>query len=199
MKIISKVILAFALLLVATTIEAQNMPVRIGLKGGLSISDIGGDVDDTDVRFGGIIGATADFRLNSNWYILGALELTTKGAEVDYDWYGGARNVKINAVYLQTPVHIGYKFRVGKGISVMPHAGTYFALGMGGKTKWGGNKNDTFTDVLERFDFGLGTGGSVEFSNNIVLDLKYDFSLLDVGSHAELRNSVLYLTAGYKF
>jgi len=199
MKIYSKMILAVVLLLTATTISAQNMPVRIGLKGGLNISDIGGDVHNTDVKFGGIIGVTADFRVASQWYILGALELTTKGAEVDYDWYNGASNVKINAVYLQTPVHIGYKFNVGKGISIMPHAGSYFALGIGGKTKWSGNKNDTFTDVLERFDFGLGTGGSVEFSNNIVLDLKYDFSLLDVGSHAELRNSVLYLTAGYKF
>ncbi|WP_029903102.1 porin family protein [Prevotella sp. 10(H)] len=208
------------LLLFVTSANAQDKPLTFGVKAGMNLSNFSGDgADGMDAKIGFNVGVTVDYQLTQELYLLTGLEFTMKGGKdkgtlslpgYDYTYTGEEKD---NPMYLQIPIHLGYKLAVADATNIVFHAGPYIAYGVGGKSKIKGSyasagENayvDTDIDFFgkdraKKFDMGLGLGATVEFGK-IGVGLGYDFGLLNMSRSSELkvRNMNAYLTLGYKF
>lgn len=192
-------------MIICTNVSAQ-LPVSFGVKAGVNLSEIQKFEDNIKVGFN--IGVTAELQLPDNFYLLSGLELTTKGAKgKDYtlaDEQGIIYpDVKLNATYLQLPIHAGYKLEVAPTIKLLIHAGPYFAYGIGGKIKGEtGNKSidmDFFNDNTNRFDFGVGGAVGAEFADKITVSLGADQGLAKIFKDGDQKNRCAHLSVGYKF
>lgn len=204
MKAIFKATLLAVALLIGVNANAQDSPIQLGVKAGANLSNVGGDTEGTKAKFGFNAGVTLDYNFTPNVALLTGLEFTTKGFKIkDLDGFSA------NAMYLQLPVHVGYKLDVAEGTKIVFHAGPYIAYGIGGKIKQkveAGDgdieaKLDFFgDDAAKRFDFGVGAGAGVEFGQ-IGIGLGYDFGLANISrdSDGKIKNQNAYLTVGYKF
>lgn len=206
-----KLSLVIALLGMVSFVGAQDLSFNV--KGGLNLSNLSGDVEDTKVKPGFHIGVGADYEFAPNLALQTGLFFTNKGAKAEGDVSLGDTDLvngeaTMNANFLQLPIHIAYKIDVMPGTRVVLHAGPYIAYGIGGKTKFevssgstsASEKYDTFgNDGLKEFDAGLGLGVGAEFGP-ILLDLGWDMGLANLGdSDAKVKTQNAYLSVGYKF
>jgi len=178
--------------------KAQENLITFGVKGGLNLSTFGGDVKNTKSVMRYQFGITADVALTENLYILTGLDLQTKGTKQNPK---AQPAVKYNPMYLQLPVHIGYKFDIGSDIRLVVNAGPYAAYGIGGKIRSEGEKLSAFgSDRLKRLDYGIGGGVGVEL-RKFVIHAGYDFGLANISDAkgVKIRNRNPFLTVGYKF
>ncbi|MDL2303325.1 PorT family protein [Dysgonomonas sp. OttesenSCG-928-D17] len=221
MRTILKTSLVAIALLIGVSASAQDTPITFGVKVGANLSNFSGDLD-MDAKFGFNAGVTLDYAFTPDVYLLTGLEFTTKGAKRKT----GDNSFTMNPMYLQLPIHVGYKLTVADNTRLVFHAGPYVAYGLGGKTttKTAGikTKGDFFGSEKDggykRFDFGVGLGVGAEFGK-INVGLGYDFGLLNIArggyegsfdlgdfgtieiesSDYKVRNMNAYLTVGYKF
>ncbi len=216
MKILFKTSLIVIALLLGITANAQEKPLTFGVKAGMNLANFSGD-GDFDSKIGFNVGVTVDYALPSNLYILSGLEFTIKGGKTKAEYIMMEEDVAVrykvtaNPMYLQLPVHLGYKLAVTEGVNLVFHTGPYIAYGVGGKRKSTkteytkdeknsiGGKEDFFgDDKAKRFDFGLGLGAGAEFGK-IGVGLGYDFGLVKLYDESNNKNMNAYLSVGYKF
>ena len=208
-----KVVLIAAAILFGTHVSAQNSPLTFGVRAGVNFSGIWGDVEelDADSKVGFQVGVTMDMPLTPALYLMTGLHLTTTGFKFDA---GEVLNVSLegttNLMYLQLPIHLGYKFEVGNGTRLVFHGGPYVAYGVGGNTSVGvgiarvsvpsfeGNEE---MDGFNRFDFGVGAGFGIEFSR-MTVGLGFDLGLANIHPDSgddSVRNWNSHLTVGWRF
>lgn len=204
-----KISLLIISMLIAIAVSAQQ-PISVGVKGGLNVSNQkykSGDLSySPDSKIGFNVGLTLDLNLPSNLALMSGLELTTKGSKIKEEG-----EITMNAMYLQLPVHLGYKIEVAPGTKVHFDAGPYLAYGLGGKTKLKvesfEEEEDTFgKDAFKRFDFGLGIGAGITFMDKIQVRLGYDHGLVNVANsdnsediELKVNNKNFYVSLGYLF
>lgn len=207
MKTIKTLLFAAALFIgVNANAQLGINPLSFGIKGGINMSNFSGDLNDTSAKIGWNAGITVDLSLPANLYLASGVELTTKGAKYEggmYDNNGSLAKATSNPMYLQIPVHLGYKINAFPTTNILFHAGPYWAYGLGGKTKVAGQKFDFFGDNggFKRNDFGLGFGVGAEFLGKITIGANCDFGLLNIAKTEgyTVRTQNAYLSAGYKF
>ncbi len=203
MRTILKFSLVIIALLLVVNVNAQEKPATFGVKAGMNLSTITGDeTDDVKAKIGFNVGVTLDYTLTSDLYLLTGLELSTKGCKEDV---GLSKDATSNLMYLQLPIHLGYKLAVTDATKMVFHAGPYLAYGIGGKTKISESGvevsvNSFGSNRLKRFDFGVGLGVGAEFGK-IGVGLGYDFGLVNIVDvdNVSNKNANAYLTVGYKF
>lgn len=203
-KFLKPLVVAFALL-VSVGASAQ-LPLSFGINAGMNLSNVGGDIDDTDAKVGFQVGVTADLALPMNFFLQSGLSFTTKGYKIDESVAGYKAETSVNAMYLQLPIRAGYKLVSLPGFDLNVNAGPYFAYGLGGKTKYELNhkdyKHDTFDDGrLKRFDFGLGFGVGATVMTKFTVNLGYELGLTNISDAKgdDIKNRNAFLTVGYKF
>ena len=203
MKNLFKVSLLSIMLFIGANLSAQDTPFSFGLKAGVNLSNIGGDLgDDMDSKIGYNVGVTVDYAFTENWYLLTGLELTAKGAEFDKAGY----KLDLNPLFLQLPIHAAYKFPIGENLKIVVNAGPYVAYGLGGKFKIDddGDKEEyeffgrEKKGIWNRFDFGIGLGGGPEISK-FKVGIGYDFGLTNIANNGKIKTKNGYLTVGYRF
>lgn len=240
MKIFQKIFLVAICFLIAVGASAQSR-LTYGIKGGVNLSESTG-TSSTDNKVGYNAGVTLDYQLNSNWYLMTGLELTTKGAK-NYGYYTSYGNsgygygygssygygygssygtdfsysvydLKQNLMYLQVPIHLGYKVDIGASTRLVFAAGPYVAYGIAGKTKGDLRQSNptqegynylyhtvdykSFGNGNRRFDLGLGASMGVEFGK-FGVNIGYDWGLINVTENVDSKNRNAYLSVGYKF
>lgn len=191
MKNFIKISFVTLALLLATNTNAQLLPISMGIKGGVNLSNV--NTEATKSKAGYNAGLTLDVNLPANLAIMSGLELTTKGAKF--------KNIdgSINAMYLQLPVHLGYRVKLVPGVSAHFDLGPYFAQGIGGKIKAAGEKVNTF-DAYDKFDWGLGIGVGVTFLGKIQVRAGYDHGIANIAKAGDSqRNQNAFASVGYKF
>ena len=206
MKTIIKTSLIAIALLIGVSANAQKSPVIFGVKAGINLSSVGGDSDGADSKVGFQVGVTMDIPLTQEFYVASGLNFTTKGFKVNgFAYENSYADTKFNPMYLELPIHIGYKLPVAENTKLNFHAGPYIAYGVGGKfsAKVGGHKGDVnvfSTGLLKEFDAGFGLGAGSEFGK-IGVGIGYDFGFVNIvdQSGGKLKNQNAYLTLGYKF
>lgn len=228
MKIIYSLIFISALCLSCTSLNAQSgNPFTLGIKAGANISNFSGKgVEESDAKAGFIGGVTVDYRISAELFLLSGLEFVMKGAKDEGYYYFDNINglsysgkINYNPMYLQLPVHIGYKIPIFYNVNATIHAGPYLAYGIGGKVKpedliatellythkrVEATSTDEFDffgdDAYKKFDYGLGLGVNFEF-NKIVVGIGYDFGLANLSRDSKYKVKTMnaYLVAGYKF
>lgn len=189
------VAVALATLCVASHAEAQpndvpTKPFRIGIEAGLSINNYTGT--DRYWREGFYAGAHGEWQLQT-CFLSASLRLVRKGADAftgdsDSDDY-------YEAYYVELPVAIGLRGRLGRRATAFVETGPYFAVGIGGKAKgesyayanehgmvtykWDNRFFSSANDSPRRFDVGWGVRGGVSFSH-IGVVAGYEIGLMPV-------------------
>ncbi|MBK5722734.1 PorT family protein [Dysgonomonas sp. Marseille-P4677] len=232
MKQTSRIVFISMFLLVCMLSKAQERKLYFGVKAGFMFSDMSGYPSDTKIKHAFTGGLTFDYFINSDLYLSSALEYANKGNKFDHvdESYVEAivtfKKSTVAAMYLQMPIHVGYKFDINKSTRLMIQGGPYIAYGLGGQTELGNDViiqtqagtttttladymastnswrrgEETFSEArLREFDWGIGLGLTLEYEH-VNVGLRYDHGLYDIARWEKaVRNRAGYITFGYKF
>ena len=168
-----------------------NMEHYYGIRLGLNIASLSSetveyDMDSrTGIAFGGVYG----FQLANNMplWLEGGLYYSEKGGKTHVPYVDPSnqnleqmQKVTSRLSYLQLPIVAKYSFEVFDDFYVQPFLGGYLALGIGGKTKFYGERiSDSSFDHFTRFDGGLRIGCGAEYKM-VYAELGFDFGLANV-------------------
>lgn len=216
MKTEIKGIIVVILLLCATTLCAQT-PLHFGVKAGINLSDYTNDIENNDIKVGYNAGLTATYRLSRSFYLMSGLEVASKGTrvkdinpldEVIPTEYARDK-VTYNPVYLQIPIHAGYRLRAATDMVVLFHTGPFVSYGVGGKITEEITRGDNYTKnrydafgkhgLLKRWDIGIGLGTGFAF-REMSLNFGYDLGFLNAyKGDASIKNNTAHISVAYRF
>lgn len=186
---------------------SAQLPIGLGVKGGATFSDISKFNDD--FKYGFNFGVAVDYEVANSVYLMSGLHLITKGAKgnelggvsIAPGTATGKGKMDVNPIYLQVPIHAGYKFQVAPATKFVLRAGPYVAYGIGGKAKGEGDfkgvDQDFFTDGTKKFEMGIGGAAGAELGK-FTADLAVDLALTKVWENRSSKNRVAYISIGYK-
>ncbi len=174
-------LIAVVAMFATTQVNAQNF--RYGIKGGLNLATFGGK-DAKDVKFGTAwnVGLVSEYVLNEKMAIQPEILFSHQGAKVN--------DVKHKLNYVTLPVMFKYDVYEGLNLQVGPEIG-YLLVGKAGDTK--------VTNKMRRFAYGLNFGAGYKFTDNIILDARYNLGLSKLYKDSYTFNRVFQLSIGYLF
>jgi len=206
----------FAASLAAPQASAQN--IKLGVKGGVNIADLGGsDVGDTKTKSGLIAGAFAEFMIGDMFAVQPEVlysQKGTKAAEAGVD-------AKLKLDYIEIPVLLKVNIPI-EGSKVHPNVYAGPALAIKSSCKLSGSDGSVSIDLdcddplivdaigeefpIKSTDFGLVFGGGISFDvggADVGVDVRYNLGLtkiLDVDPSTDTKNKVISImgTVGFK-
>lgn len=195
-----KFLMTLAVACFALTASAQEKgDFRFGVTAGMNVSNIT-DME-MDSRIGFHVGAKAEYNITDNLYGSAALLFSQKGNKKEED----GEKLTQNPGYLELPIHIGYRFKMGDKVSIFAETGPYFAYGICGKSKVEGlglEEDVKFfdDDDVNKFDFGWGVKAGVEYAK-FQISLGYEHGITEVFDYAGLdsHNSNFMVSVAYMF
>lgn len=213
MKTLKQILLP-ALLFLSVSIQTSAQHLSLGAKGGFTISDLNGSLINelpTENKIGYNLGLTLNYSLSSNIELLSGLDLSMKGTKVSIK-ENEVDDLKFDALYLQLPVHLGYKLPIAGKYSLIFHGGPFIASGIGGKVhelSIAELNNDPDIEnpgffsgyFAKRFDYGLGIGVNAETPTRIFVGIGYDWGLKNISRNeasGKVRTRNFFLSIGYK-
>lgn len=198
-----KFLFAIAALCMAHTASAQILdfegmpPYKLGITAGINVSSFSAAGYDyaagVQAGFDLMIDASDIFE---NTHLRTQLKYSMKGAkgpdirivdensnstETSYSTY----NVYFTTHYIEIPVHVGYSWRLDDDWTIVADTGPYFAVGLGG---FGREEGKAFPKHLSffkkydahRFDFGWGVQAGLLFSQELMLNVSYDWGFKNI-------------------
>ena len=195
-----KFLMTLAVACFALTASAQEKgDFRFGVTAGMNVSNIT-DME-MDSRIGFHVGAKAEYNITDNLYGNAALLFSQKGNKKEE----GSIEATSNPGYLELPIHIGYRFKMGDKVSIFGETGPYFAYGICGKLKvedsgWEYDKKFFDIDEVNKFDFGWGVKAGVEYAN-FQIGLGYEYGITKVFDIDDVKphNSNFMVSVAYMF
>ena len=189
--------LTLIIALIASTISAafsQDFCARAGLNITKFISDAN---IFTTVKPGANAGVTVNLALGKDFFVRPGVMFSMKGAH-----YANSRYDNLN--YLEFPILMAYKERVGHNMAVDFQTGPYLSVGLGGKINKKAENFDwpSFADgEYRRFDFGWNFGMGLDI-NKFTIGIAYDCGLYKLRDHYNQdvqKNGCLMINFGYYF
>ncbi|GIQ58406.1 MULTISPECIES: porin family protein [Flavobacterium] len=186
-----KIILA-AVLFIATSATIQAQLVQFGVKAGVNFASQPGDASLQGVAFDkeGItsyhVGVVAEVKLLEKFSIQPELLYSTQGAT--YKFKDAQQDFKNKLAYLSVPVMAKIYMTKSLSLEVGPQASFLVS-----------QKDDVRFNDANTFDFALNAGLGLKITNSIFVQGRYSLGLTDVSSSADVRNSVVQLSAGFLF
>ncbi|WP_413999127.1 porin family protein [Flavobacterium sp. W1B] len=173
----------------SASIQAQS--IKFGIKAGLNYANQTGTditINSTNYKTDAItsyhVGLIAELNLTNGFAIQPELLYSTQGAS--YKNLG--TEFKNELGYISIPVLA--KINLSKAISLDLGPQASFLLS---------EKNDFNVKNAESFEFGLAGGLSLNITKNFFLQGRYVLGLTEASKEAEVKNSVLQVSAGFKF
>lgn len=167
------------LLLSGVVMSSTAQDRRMGIKGGLNLSNLYvDDVDDENARVGFHVGVYGQIFSTETFAIQPELLYTTKGSENEW---GGLidQTVKFNLNYLELPVLAVFKL----GDAAEIHVGPYFSYLLGANIDTegdlGGASEELDRDNFKSFDFGLTGGVGLNFGA-VQIGARYNYGLSEI-------------------
>ena len=179
-----KIILTLAVVFAFGYANAQK--AKFGVKGGLNIATLTGDVEDASSLIGFQIGGFAEIKISEKFSIQPELMYSSQGASSDL---GG--DLKLD--YINIPVMA--KFYVAKSFSL--EAGPQIGFLVSAKAD-----GEDVKDFVSSTDFGFNFGAGYDFTEKLSAGLRYNLGLSNVDdsdSGDSIKNAVISITLGYKF
>lgn len=202
--------------------------VRFGLKGGLNVSTLSGDIDNADPKIGAHLGGLVEIKLTNRFAIQPEILVSLQGAKSEYSesyfdyFYRSER--KLNLTYLNFPVMA--KFYVLPNLSV--EAGPQLGILLSAREDVSVYENDN-GDVyafsresnaksgLKGAEAALNLGASYYFTDHIFLEGRFCIGLSSINENdnyyyydgpgpgnsgryrSKVTNNVFQLSFGYRF
>jgi len=180
--------------------------VKFGAEAGLNLSTMtlktmGMSVDPKAVP-GFHIGMVTDITLIENLTLQPAFLFSTKGTKYKISTEEGT----ITPFYIDVPVNLAYSFKINPDVpKISVFAGPYFAYGVGGTYKIGGesqaiNYGSTDEDDLKAFDMGVNFGAGVTVKE-LFISLHYGLGLANLSPATSvdinMKNRVFGISVAY--
>lgn len=175
-----------ALILTATllflSIDSQAQSIKFGLKAGANYANFtGNEADGFDGLTSYHVGAVLELKVLENFAVQPELLYSSQGAKRD-----GFDDVKLD--YVTVPVLAKF-YLISDRLSL--EAGPQFSFLV--------NDNLEQTFKKKDFDFAAVGGLGFNFTENIFAQARYVVGLTDTTKDAEIKNSVIQLSLGYRF
>jgi len=181
-----KIILTAAAIFAFGLVNAQE--AKFGVKAGLNLSNLTGDIENNSIKAGFQVGALVDIKISDNFSIQPEVLYSMQGAKFD--------DGKIELSYINVPVMA--KFYVANGFSL--EAGPQIGFLMSAKAKEDGAGSEDIKDFLKSTDFGLNIGAGYDLTENFNLGVRYGFGLSNIAEEGDdLKNSNIAIAVAYKF
>lgn len=202
--------MAFSIGVAVAEEKGKPSRFRFGVIGGINLS---GNEDNLVRNFAGIkIGGRAEFRLSKHFFLDASLTLAGKGERKESNLYSINDDLSVvryyvdrKAYYLELPVHIGFKVKIAKPVSLFITLGPYIGYGLFGKDK--DTRDSGYTNLYKkgresrRFDYGIGVKVGAELFNKIHLSVGYDIGFPNYRGRFNTNdyNWIMPITIGYMF
>jgi len=177
-KMLSVTMVAALCLCVSSIAFGQSSP-RMGIKGGLNLSNLYlDDVSDENARIGLNIGVYGQLLSSDVFALQPELLFSTKGSHNEFDGFAD-QTVKFNLNYLDLPVLAVFKL----GESAEIHAGGYASYLLNANISYDGDlgsgSEDLDRDNFKSFDYGLVGGFGLNFGA-LQVGARYNFGLVEI-------------------
>ncbi|MDE6535113.1 MAG: PorT family protein [Muribaculaceae bacterium] len=165
---------------------------RMGVQLNVGISDLVADYSSIGMSYG--LGWIAEYNFTPNLFLQSGINFQNIGHKEDYYY----RTISINALYVQLPIHVGYRFELGAA-SIFIQAGPTLGVGI-----WGSNihldygQSISYFDAANRFDLGVGGRIGVEFSR-FQISAGANYGVLDTYDFDNGNNLVANIGVAYMF
>lgn len=205
--IMKKIILSVLAVGAMSYASAQDSGTKFGLKAGLNLANLSGDVEDVDTKLGAQFGAFAEIMVTENFAVQPELVFSMQGAKTEYTELGANYEEKLNLSYLNIPIMA--KYYVTPQFNI--HAGPQVGFLMSAKNKYevsGGGQSASgdidLKDLMKSVDFGLGLGVGYNFTDNLGLEARYTAGLSNIYDDVDeldvtVNNMVIQFAVVYKF
>lgn len=186
-----KKIILVAVVLLAVSTDMQAQLVRFGIKAGLNYANqTGSNITvnsqnyNTDAITSYHAGLVAELKLTDSFSIQPELLYSTQGAT-----YKNAIEEFTNELgYLSIPVLAKIHFNKTISLDLGPQAS--FLLS---------ERNNFDVKNAETFEFGVAGGLSLSITKSFFIQGRYVLGLTEASKEAEVKNSVVQISAGFKF
>ncbi|WP_166921875.1 porin family protein [Flavobacterium poyangense] len=183
--------------------------VKFGVKGGINLHTLTGDVENESPKVGFQVGGFAEIKISDKFSVQPEILFSTQGAK--FEESNSLVSTKDNTClsYLNVPVMA--KFYVVEKFSL--EAGPQIGFLLAAKSKYE-TKSEVFgsesgdEDIkkdFESIDFGVNFGAGYDFTENLSVGLRYNLGLSNIAKveagdeKFSVKNSVFALSVGYKF
>ncbi len=186
-----KIILTTAAMFALCFANAQE--AKFGVKAGLNLSNVTGDVSGNSVKAGFQAGGFVEFKVSEKFSVQPEVLYSLQGAKYDEE----GTNVDFNLSYFNIPVMA--KYYVADGFSL--EAGPQLGFLLSAKAKGGGVTVDV-KDSFESIDFGMNVGAGYDITDRFSIGARYGFGLSNIAKDSEgdkIHNSNIAIALGYKF
>ena len=190
-KIMKKLVLTAAAVFAFGFANAQE--TKFGVKGGLNLSNVNGDISNNSSRLSFHVGGFAEVKISDKFAIQPELVYSVQGTKVDV---GASEDVVYDLQYINIPVMAKFYATEQFSLEVGPQIG-FLATA---KARFDGNSED-IKDSFKSTDFGVNFGAGYNFTENISAGLRYNLGLSNIpdADGADAKNGVFSLSVGYKF
>jgi hypothetical protein len=178
-------------LLLAISVNVQAQLVKIGVKAGLNYANqtgssitVNSDNYDTDAITSYHAGLVAELKLTDGFSVQPELLYSTQGAT----YKTAGTEFKNELGYLSIPVMARFHFNKTLSLDLGPQAS--FLLS---------ERNQFDVKNAESFEFGAAGGLTLNITKNLLLQGRYVLGLTEASKQAEVKNSVLQISAGFTF
>jgi hypothetical protein len=166
----------------------QDEGLKIGIKGGLNVSNLLGDVNDISIRTSVHLGLLSEIIINDKFSIQPELQYSGQGVS--------STNGRMKLDYIILPVLA--KIYIANRLSIE----TGPQLGLLVSTKRETNISSDKIENIKTIDFGLAVGLSYDLKNGVFFQTRYILGLTDTGfAGTEYRasNSIIQTSIGIQF
>ena len=186
-----KRIILVAVVLLAASVDMQAQLVKFGIKAGLNYANqtgsditINSDNYNTDAITSYHAGLVAEIKVTDGFSVQPELLYSTQGAT----YKNAAEEFKNELGYLSIPVLA--KFHLNKTVSLDLGPQASFLLS---------ERNEFDVENAETFEFGVAGGLGFNITKNFFLQGRYVLGLTEASKDAEVKNSVVQISAGFTF
>ena len=186
-----KKIILVAVVLLVSAVDMQAQLVKFGVKAGLNYANQTGsnitittDNYDNEAITSYHAGLIAEIKVTDGFSVQPELLYSTQGATYKY----AATEFKNELGYLSIPVLA--KFNLNKTVSLDLGPQASFLLS---------ERNNVDFKESETFEFGVAGGLTLNVTKSIFLQGRYVLGLTEASKDADVKNSVVQISAGFKF
>ncbi|AYN05038.1 porin family protein [Flavobacterium sp. 140616W15] len=188
---------------------ANAQEVKFGVKGGINLSTLTGDIEDTSSKVGFQVGGFAEIKLSDKFSVQPELLYSAQGAKRDFNGFDIDEMEVVSAdltyklAYINVPVMAKYYVAEKFSLEAGPQIG--FLVSAKGKVSGGGDSSEEdIKDLYKSIDFGVNFGAGYDFTENVSVGVRYNLGLSNIakneeGDNAKIKNSVFSLSVGYRF
>ncbi|MFV8361634.1 porin family protein [Flavobacterium sp. LS1P3] len=183
------ILVTLLLLVLSSTMQAQL--VKFGIKAGLNYANqTGSDITLTNENYekeaitSYHAGLVAEIKLTDGFSIQPELLYSTQGASYE----NAGEEFKNELGYLSIPVLAKFNFNKTVSLDLGPQAS--FLLS---------ERNNVDFKESETFEFGVAGGLTLNVTKSIFLQGRYVLGLTEASKDADVKNSVVQISAGFKF